>query len=84
MWGNSFGWGGSFMPFGFILPLMIWSVLCTGFSLWHAAKREETGWFIFFLFVHTAGIIELFYLLTIVKIQDQKQHTAAIKKRTKK
>lgn len=47
--------------------LAAWSMVWTGLSLWHAAKRGEKGWFIFFLLVHTAGIIEFIYLLFIVK-----------------
>lgn len=47
--------------------LALWSLLWTGFSLWHAARRQDKGWFIFFLLVHTAGIVEFFYLMFIVK-----------------
>ncbi|MFZ5534707.1 MAG: DUF5652 family protein [Patescibacteria group bacterium] len=55
MWGAGFG------------LLALWSVIWTGLALWHAAKRDEKGWFLFFLFVHTAGIIEFVYLMFIVK-----------------
>lgn len=55
-------WG---VGFGF---LAFWSVIWTGLALWHAAQRQEKGWFIFFLLVHTAGIIECVYLLCVVKI----------------
>lgn len=53
---------------GFIVPLALWSVIWTGLALWHAARREEKGWFIFFLLVHTAGVIEILYLLFVGKV----------------
>ncbi|OGG11829.1 hypothetical protein A2Z00_03825 [Candidatus Gottesmanbacteria bacterium RBG_13_45_10] len=54
--------------FGWLLfPLMMWSMVWTGLALWHAARREEKGWFIFFLLVHTAGIVELIYLFFVAK-----------------
>ena len=65
-WLGNLNWG--YHPFvgGFIL-LALWSVVWTGFALWNAAKRDEKGWFIFFMFVHTAGIIELLYLFFVAK-----------------
>ena len=57
------GWG---IP-GFIVPLAIWSAIWSALALWHAARRQEKGWFIFFLLVHTAGIIELIYLIFVVR-----------------
>ena len=50
-----------------LVPLAVWSMIWTGLALWHAAKRQEKGWFIFFLLVHTAGIIELIYLIFVVR-----------------
>ncbi len=47
--------------------LAAWSMVWTGLSLWHAAKRGEKGWFIFFLLVHTAGIMEFVYLMFVAK-----------------
>lgn len=51
-----------------IIGLAVWSVVWTGLVLWHAAKRQDKGWFIFFLLVHTAGIAEILYLAFVVKI----------------
>ncbi len=77
--GNSSGF--DFFPIG-IMCLIVWSVVWTGLALWHAARRGNTGWFIWFLFVHTAGIVELIYLLTVVRIQDTtvKKHVSRRKK----
>ena len=77
--GNSRGF--DFLPVG-IMCLIVWSAVWTGLALWHAARRGNTGWFIWFLLVHTAGIAELIYLLTVVRIQDTaiKKHVSRQKK----
>ncbi|MBP9814070.1 hypothetical protein KBC80_02650 [Candidatus Woesebacteria bacterium] len=67
--GNSRGF--DFLPMG-ILFLFMWSAVWTGLALWHAARRGNSGWFIWFLLVHTAGIVEIIYLFTVVKIQDNR------------
>jgi hypothetical protein len=59
---------GSLGDFGFLIPLALWSMVWTGIALWHAAKRNEKGWFIFFLIVHTGGLLELLYLLFVVRV----------------
>jgi hypothetical protein len=67
MWGAGFG------------LLALWSAVWTGLALWHAAKRDEKWWFLFFLVVHTAGIVEFMYLMFIAKI-----FTTSSKKATRK
>lgn len=63
--GNSRGMGdGWWMD---VAVVAIWSAAWTGLALWHAARREQKWWFIFFLFVHTAGILEIIYLLFVAK-----------------
>ncbi len=64
--GREFVWG-PMQGFGIGL-LALWSVAWTGLSLWHAARRQDTGWFIFFLLIHTAGIVEFIYLMFIAKV----------------
>jgi methionyl-tRNA synthetase len=53
---------------GSMIPLVIWSAVWTGLALWHAARRQEKWWFILFLLVHTAGVIEILYLIFVAKI----------------
>jgi len=53
---------------GFIIPLAVWSVAWTGLALWNSAKRGEKWWFILFLVVHTAGILEIVYLIFVAKL----------------
>lgn len=60
-----------------IIPLMVWSAVWTGLALWHAARRGEKWWFIFFLLVHTAGIAEILYLAFVVKVFGKSVHTKA-------
>ena len=85
-WGNGFSWSGGFFWPAFFIPLALWSVMCTGVTLWHAAKRGDIAWFIFFLVVHTAGILELFYLAFIAGIFNQnaapKKTSRSAKKRS--
>jgi hypothetical protein len=68
------------MPF-FVIPLIVWSALWTGLALWHAARRDEKGWFIFFLLVHTMGIVELIYLIVVVKAFAAKATSVAKKRK---
>lgn len=63
--GNSTGFDG--WP-ATIAVLVLWSIVWTGLALWHAAKRNDRGWFILFLVVHTVGILEILYLLFVVRI----------------
>lgn len=59
-----------------IAVVALWSAVWTGLALWHAARREQKGWFILFLLVHTAGILEIIYLIFVVKALGVTQKTA--------
>ncbi len=81
--GNNRAWGfRGFWPIGGLLPLVIWSAIWTGLALWHAAKRGEKWWFIFFLLVHTAGIVEILYLIFVAKIFAKTTKPARKRKRS--
>lgn len=57
----------SFMAVGLIgIILMAGIMALKGYALWHAARRNEVGWFIGLLVVNTFGILELVYLYFIV------------------
>lgn len=47
--------------------LMAWSLFWKGLALWHSARRADRWWFIIFLIVNTAGILEIIYLFAIAK-----------------
>lgn len=72
--GSGFGMG---MPlwgaFGLgLIILAAWSILWKGLALWRAAHRGEKVWFIVFLLINTAGILEIIYLffITGAKLSD--------------
>lgn len=73
-------WGGGF---GWMIPLALWSGIWTGLSLWYAAKRNEKWWFILFLIVHTAGILEIVYLLFVAHAFDSENASAPRRKQKK-
>jgi methionyl-tRNA synthetase len=69
------GWGMLPPVFGLWLIILIaWSLVWKGLALWRAAERGETVWFIVFLLVNTAGILEIVYLFFIAK--DKKLRSA--------
>ncbi len=45
------------------IVVALWSVVWKGLALWRAAKRDSVGWFVLFLVLNTAGILEIIYLL---------------------
>jgi methionyl-tRNA synthetase len=65
---NNFYW----MQWG-IIPIVVWSSFWKGLSLWHAAKRNETWWFIALLVINTVGILEIGYLLLVVQLFRDKK-----------
>jgi len=56
----------------FIL-LIIWSIIWKGIALWKAARNNHLIWFIIMMFVNTAGILEIIYILAFSK---KKKETA--------
>jgi len=56
------------IPLFIILFVILIAAVVTlkGYALWHAAKRNEVGWFIALLIVNTIGILEIIYLYFIV------------------
>jgi methionyl-tRNA synthetase len=78
MWNSGLPWGGAF---AWIFPIAVWSLIWSGLSLWHAAKRGDTWWFVAFLFLHTAGILEIIYLVFIVKVFETKPSKKSLPKK---
>jgi hypothetical protein len=73
-WGPGF-W---FMPILFLLiPLVI---ALKGYSLWHAAKRSELWWFIAILVLNTMGILELIYIIFVLKKFTARKEAETYKK----
>lgn len=69
------------LHWGFI-PTILWSSVWKGIALWHAARREEKWWFIALLFINTAGILEICYLVFVVKLfTSEKTKQMSVKKK---
>ena len=75
-WGSYSWWGPApFAAFGFLgafglillAILVVVMIALKGYALWYAAKRDEKWWFVIMLIVNTAGILELCYLIFVVK-----------------
>ena len=65
---EGFGMMPHLLSFGLgLFALMLWSLVWKGLALWRAASRKELAWFIVFLIVNTAGILEIIYLFYIAK-----------------
>lgn len=72
------GWGtpGFMAGFGGLVFLFIlWCLIWKGLALWHSGRRGEKGWFIALLALNTGGILEIIYLLAIVKINQNFKST---------
>lgn len=54
--------------FVFIILLMIWSIIWKGLALWHSAQRKQGWWFVIFMILNTAGILEIIYLFLVAKV----------------
>ena len=71
------------IPYGMysrLVPLLFANSVITGFALWHAAKRKEYWWFVTFLFIHTAGILDAIYLIWVAKVFTSSDHVQNVKK----
>lgn len=55
-----------------IIPLVLWSVFWKALGLWHAARKGDTGWYVFLVFVNTLGILEIAYLYRRGKLRPGK------------
>lgn len=66
-WDSMMSWGGRpWMGAGFGL-IAIWSIFWSGLSLWKAARNNDRYWFLALLLIHTAGILDMFYLFVFAK-----------------
>lgn len=67
-WGGMFGGWGISIGFGILGIIFVAAIIALkGYTLWHAAKRDEKWWFVALLLINTIGILELCYLYFVVK-----------------
>ena len=45
--------------------LIVWSTIWKGLALWRASKSNSTAWFVVFMIINTAGILEIIYLYLV-------------------
>lgn len=50
-----------------ILLIFIWSTAWKAWALWIAAKKDQKVWFLIFIILNTAGILEIFYIFYFSK-----------------
>jgi hypothetical protein len=55
-----------------LVPLLLWSAFWKALALWHSARRVDTVWFVVFVVVNTAGILEIAYLYSKGKFRPGK------------
>lgn len=68
---NQLGWP--------LVLAIIWSIPWKSIALWKSARKNQLGWFIFFIFVNTLGLLEAAYIFYfsesgLVKNQRSKNH----------
>lgn len=56
---NSF----DFNNFWFLTLLAMWELIWKGLALWQAARREDKYWFAAILFINSAGLLPILYLI---------------------
>lgn len=65
-YGSNFGFG-AWGPL--MLLLVLWSFVWKGLALWHSGRRNQPWWFVAFLIINTAGILEIVYLFGFAKLK---------------
>lgn len=50
-----------------IFPVLIWTLVWKGLSLWKAVKNDSKPWFVVLLVVNTFGILEILYYFVFGK-----------------
>lgn len=55
-----------------IVPLVLWAIFWKAVVLWHSARNSDAVWFVVFLVVSTAGILEIIYLAKTGKLKRGK------------
>lgn len=66
-----------------IILFSVWSLIWMGYAMWKAAKKDHKTWFLIFLLIHTAGILEILYIYVFSNM-DFKKFSYSEKKLKKK
>ena len=57
----------NFGSYGWVYPILIWSMFWKGLALWKSAKEDNKYWFLALLIINTVGLLELSYLFVFAK-----------------
>ena len=58
------------LPFPIVILIVIlalWTVIWKIYAAWIACKNDHKRWFVALILLNTAGLLEIFYVLKIVK-----------------
>ena len=57
----------------YLIPLLIWSLIWKGISLWKCGRNNQMKWFVVLLVVNTVGILEIMYIVWFQRDRNTKQ-----------
>ena len=55
-----------------LLLIAVWTIPWKGYALYHAAKRGDIKWFIAILILNTFAILEIIYIIFVLKAFKKK------------
>jgi len=61
------GFGAGVVGYLLFAVLIVWSLIWKGLGLWFSAQRKSKPWFIVILLVNTLGILEIIYIIVVLK-----------------
>jgi hypothetical protein len=50
-----------------LILIFVWSTAWKAWALWIASKKDQKVWFLIFIILNTAGILEIFYIFYFSK-----------------
>jgi len=54
----------------YTVALAVWALIWRGLALWKASQKKQKYWFIALLIINTLGLLEIFYLFLLPKIEE--------------
>jgi len=49
-------------PTALVIIFIVWSLFWKGFSMWRAARNNQSWWYVALLIINTVGLLEIIYL----------------------
>ncbi|MBU2025873.1 MAG: DUF5652 family protein [Patescibacteria group bacterium] len=54
-----------------LIILTLWTIPWKAMALWKSARSGQIGWFMFFVLINTAGIMEILYLKRLSRLKPR-------------